>query len=220
VNGPNPIEGRAGQALGFTDASDQSVRLDAFNSVLNQGSRPYTISAWIYPTDMSALIGSHYGAGIIKSIGNGGNGAQGDFYLSVASNGELVFTNWQGPGDQPGSRHYVDLGNPANTAITANQWYHVAGTWDGAANAMYINGAPQTFLSMNADGGYSASTYIGALISGAAHWQWTGGIDEVRLYGQALSASQINALYSGTLSSAGRSSFLGSLFDVLGRLFR
>ena len=221
INSPSSVSGHRNEGLSFNDASSQSVRIDAANSVLNQGSGSYTISAWINPSDMSAFTGSHFGAGIIKSIGNSGNGSQGDFYLAVDKSGELVFTNWQSSGDVVNGRHYVDLSNPVNTEITANQWYHVAATWNGSVNNMYINGQPQTFITTNTDGGYKAATTIGSLINGAAHWQWSGGIDEVKLFNRALSDSEITSLYNDTFSTnySKSSSFLASIWEVFLRLF-
>jgi len=222
VNTPLSISGHLNEALSFNDANSQSVRIDASNSVLNQGSGSYTISAWINASDLNAFTGSHFGAGIIKSIGNAGNGSQGDFYLAVDNAGELVFTNWQASGNVPDGRHYVDLNNPANTTITANQWYHVAATWNESANAMYINGQPQTFITTNTDGGYKSATTIGSLINGAAHWQWSGGIDEVKLFNRALSQSEIASIYSDTFSTNNQNinSFLSNIWTAFSSLFR
>jgi hypothetical protein len=216
VGSPLPMPGRFGEAIRLFDSLDQNIRLDPFNSVLNQGASAYTISAWVYPTDLSALSGSHFGGGIIKSIGNSGNGTLGDFYLSITSAGEVVFTNWRGSGDQPGGRQYVN--SSGGTMLTANAWYHVAATWDGTTNTIYINGVAQPVVSINTDVGYGAGTYIGALINGAASWQWTGGIDELKIYNRALTLSEMQLLYANTYAVDENylRSFVAGVHDAFG----
>ena len=80
--------------------------------------------------------------------------------------------------------------------IPLNTWVHLAATYDGATVSIYVNGALQGSTGLT--GGYTGAT--APLAIGAASW-FTGGftkglMDGVELYSRALSASQVNALFS------------------------
>lgn len=81
------------------------------------------------------------------------------------------------------------------TAIQLGTWYHVAMTYDGADLRLYVNGVPDGSLAAN--GSVVVSTHpfvIGGRPSGP--WNFMGVIDEVALYGRALSLGEIQAVYA------------------------
>ena len=94
----------------------------------------------------------------------------------------------------------LNSGSPSVKSITsswnANQWYHIAATYDGVTMKLYINGvlegsAPSAFLPANNGnplqiGGNSAQGF----------W-FPGAMDDVRLYGSTLSAALVADLYNG-----------------------
>jgi hypothetical protein len=76
------------------------------------------------------------------------------------------------------------------SVLAANAWSHLAMTWDGTTERLYVNG---TQVATNALGG-DAVTSTGALrFGGNTVWgEWfAGAIDEVRIYNRALSAAEI-----------------------------
>lgn len=92
-------------------------------------------------------------------------------------------------------------------AISPGQWYLIAAVYDGANLNLYVNGKLENSVAHSA--GIFPGTdplYIGR------NWNqtWAGAIDEVRLYGVALSASDILSLYQNempTLQGSPASSF-------------
>ena len=96
------------------------------------------------------------------------------------------------------------------TPIANNQWWHVAGTLDGNTGTMsiYTNGvlAAQTITAMRPlgplDPGSDPAVGIGNLGSGFFWLPFNGDIDEVSLYGRALSAAEIQYIYNA--GSAGK----------------
>ncbi len=96
---------------------------------------------------------------------------------------------------------YLNIGGGQANAIEAfgeqdvlktGRWHHLAMTFDGAALKVYCDGAPAAARSVgkkrNPGGG---PLTIGRRTDGYAPSQFSGLIDEVRLYGRALSAAEI-----------------------------
>lgn len=81
-----------------------------------------------------------------------------------------------------------------NMALTTNQWYHVAVTWDGTNTKLYLNGM-QDGIYPNNKGIPDATrhTYIGKVENNTAFMK--GKIDEVKVFNRALNESEIFALY-------------------------
>ena len=82
------------------------------------------------------------------------------------------------------------------TAWAANQWYHVAATYDGVTMRLYINGilegsTPSVFLPNNTA---SPLQFGGNTTQG--YW-FPGALDDVRLYGNPLSAPAITDVMNG-----------------------
>lgn len=84
------------------------------------------------------------------------------------------------------------------TTPTTNRWYHVAAVWDtgGTALTLYVNGVAEGSNTAISARNSNGSFYLGAgdnYNTGA----FTGVIDEVYLYKQALTAAQIATLATG-----------------------
>lgn len=81
----------------------------------------------------------------------------------------------------------------SNTALSQNQWYHVAITWDGININFYLNGVLDG-TDVFTDGVPSAyrQPYIGKVENNTAYMN--GKIDEVRIYNYALTQSEIQSL--------------------------
>jgi len=85
----------------------------------------------------------------------------------------------------------------SRTVLAANTWYHLAGVYDAASRTLsiYLNGALDDGVL---SGSVPASQYnadfavnIGQRTGFPGNFNFFGSIDEVHLYGRALSASEI-----------------------------
>lgn len=87
---------------------------------------------------------------------------------------------------------YPSVYSTSNVEI--GQWYHVACTYDGSTATIYINGfgAGQGSLS----GPPLTSSDPVTIGYAGYHTYFSGALDEVRIYNRALSALEINSLYS------------------------
>ncbi len=77
-------------------------------------------------------------------------------------------------------------------AIPTNSWQHVALSYDGATLRAYLNGAPRGNALAATLAPVSAGIRIGSWIFNGSNTDFFGGrIDEVQIYGRALSAAEI-----------------------------
>jgi hypothetical protein len=89
------------------------------------------------------------------------------------------------------------------TAVTRQTWVHIAGTYDGTAARLYVDG--QLVASMPVTGRFVADTtpfIIGANGNGSdlgVTERFPGMIDEIMLYRRALSGAEIAQLHDGAL---------------------
>ena len=168
-------------AAGTPFTNTYSVDFDGVDDYVDLGrvepsTTALTISAWVYKTDatvsgiVSKAASSNYGLGIW--------GANLNFYIKT--------TSWSGA-------------SASFTGSYLNQWVHVCGTWDGTTITLYINGSSVATASKTGSITYSTeNTRIGDL-EGAAGWNFDGNIDEVAIWGSALTSGNVTTIYnSGT----------------------
>jgi len=78
--------------------------------------------------------------------------------------------------------------------MTAGNWYHLVGVYDGSSMKIYFNGALDNSISQTGSlTSYSTRTTIGGWKNTTAFFN--GSIDEVRIYNAALTASAIRGQY-------------------------
>jgi autotransporter-associated beta strand protein len=153
----------------------------------------FTLEAWV-----KGPSGQASGAGIIAK-GNGGGGEQ--FDLDAYSNG-YRFVVRDANGQTPTN------GSPQSVVGPNNTWQHIVAVYDGtnsyaAANSnlyLYVNGVLAD-TRMASSTGILASAHevsIGSRqAAGAGYNQnWNGSVDEVAVYGYALTASQVAAHFA------------------------
>lgn len=179
--GANPtwVSGKIGQALQF-DGIGSEVDLAINNA---NGSVPCTLSAWLYRTASGGTI-------IYDSDSDGSAG-----WFFYVSSGKIVF-------QVPGAAS--DMVVSITDSSSSSTWYHVCVTWDGnnlstAGTHIYINGTEGSYVTQTAGSGshgpYAAGLrFVGKGGTGASGF-WTGKIDDVRVYGRALSSGEVNVLY-------------------------
>ena len=161
--------GRYGKALVFDGVNDWVTIPDSASLDLTDR---MTLEAWIFPT--VTLTG--WRTVIEKEQPNGAV-----YYLQANSD-----TNQPAMGVFIGGERIL-LGG---TRPSANTWTHLAATYDGARQRLYVNGAE--IANRAQTGTIQGST--GALrIGGNSIWgeYFQGRIDEVRVYNRALPASEI-----------------------------
>jgi len=166
-------------SVSFDGSDDVCVIGTGFESSLNSASA-LTISLW---AKLNSNKGVLFGAG-------------------TATNNGIWFLPYDS------STHYFAVRNSSSAAISysapsTGSWHHICGVLNGASSAVYVDGssvATDTLPSMASDGG--SDPMIGDLTG--AWFPWSGGavdglIDEVAVFGSALSASVVSDIYnSGT----------------------
>jgi len=110
------------------------------------------------------------------------------------------FRMWTTDGLSPGIYGKIEL--------QQGQWYHVAGTYDGAQMRLYIDGVEEGEVT-DSTGGAIDGTWGGdvgtpgdALQLKFGSESLIGGMDEIVLLNRALTANEINDLVAGALSTS------------------
>jgi hypothetical protein len=175
---PPSVPGRLGMAMAFGDPVHLRVANGDGYFDTTDG---FTIAAWAF------LIDEDSDPGAVMSKPRG-NGFQNSWQLEFEDGGTLAFTT------SNGQDHEVER---APQEVTLGTWVHVAGTWDGIAKQVYINGSVQ--------GGEGADVVFDGsdIVIGADQNEGTialpfgGLIDDVRIYDRALDGDEIAALAAG-----------------------
>ncbi len=187
VNSFTTVPGRFGEAQHILNKS----------SYLNAGDQPLlkpekvTVVAWVRAASTP---------GTVEAVVN--QGAQAGCSFSSYS----LYTGGSAQGS--GLRFYIYNGTdlfvtpPASNTIWNGQWHMVAGTFDGTAVRLFVDGQ-QAGADTPASGsiGYGLSANNNFIIGNYAdpfacfeNTNFAGDVDEVRVYGRALSASEIGRL--------------------------
>ncbi|MEK7654626.1 MAG: LamG domain-containing protein [Patescibacteria group bacterium] len=183
TNGPTAIPGIVGQALNFDGSNDyvtiaDHATLDLTGSV--------SMAVWVKHTsstfkDWEAIFTKGDSAYRLHLCGNitfcGGSPT--DDAFSVAITGTGCSNN----------------GTTSTVVPALNRWYHVVATYDGSAAKIYIDGVLDAETACTGSISTNAhALYIGENAESTGR-QWTGEIDEARLYNRALSAAEVSVLY-------------------------
>ncbi len=193
----SPIAGKNGNAGVFVGGGSEYVTM---SSVANQ--KPtgnFTISAWIkapsYVGSMQifqSFSAATHTSGIEFEIDADSNHAHKMELVSGNNTGATQGTNWQSV--------------YSNTTVDDNNWHFLTGTWDGAYLNMYIDGMFENKVAWPNAPAYEATSYelIGYERDAPSTYNsgLSGNVDDLRLYNRALSAIEIQNLYSnpGTLA--------------------
>ena len=187
LNGATFAPGKFGQAFSLNGTGAHVRIADNANLHLTNG---LTLAAWVYPTASGAYqqIISKWDVffAFQKSYAMAIH-PDGRFYFAVCANGDELL----GPSMILLSTNTVPL----------NQWTHVAATYDGATMKVFLNGQFENQASFP-DGIYAGTNdlAIGAIVGGVPAGQYaypfSGRIDEPAIYNRALSATEMQALYS------------------------
>ncbi len=166
--------GKYGGALNF-DATNNYISV-ADNTVLDMPNNAVTLEAWIKPHGLTGLDN-----GIIIKPGQ--------YELRFNSAGKPAAKVLGGTSCGGGGA----TGVTATTASTLDTWYHVAWTYDGSTNKLYINGALDTSSSETC----TIPNTTNALEIGRQSNYFNGSFDEIKVYNYVRTAKQIVADMNG-----------------------
>ncbi len=164
--------GRFGKALLFNGIGDWVTIKDAASLDLSVG---MTLEAWVYPTDFMS-------------------GRQTILFKEAPPEAASYRLDANSDTDRPAVGVFIDSPRSlqGGSWLMPDNWVHLAGTFDGSALRLYLNGDPvaeaeQSGSMKGSDGAFR--------IGGDSVWGefFRGRIDEVRVYNRALSHAEIRA---------------------------
>jgi Concanavalin A-like lectin/glucanases superfamily/Bacterial Ig-like domain len=179
--GTSPGAYRGGVLLaqqGALAGTDTAVSLDGVNDTVRVLDTPalnsagaLSFEAWVKPSALPASTAS-----IARK--------EGQLQLRLMSTGSVRARLWK-------AANPIEIATPAG-ALIAGVWQHVAVTFDGAAARLYVDGA------LSASGAIAApidlTTNALTLGSSVESYDWfAGALDEVALYGKALTPERVQA---------------------------
>ena len=175
VENPVWVDGKFGNAIEFQGESYLEIR-DSAQNLSFGGSDPFTITAWVKNQGGGTIIGKFNG-GII-----------GAYTVTISGGGIVSFHREVDPWSFSGSM-----------ALPADDFGHVAVTYDGAEMKIYVNGE---FDSSQERGPQNTDTVTPVLIgarftSDAPSEFFNGVLDEVALFDVALTDEQIRNVMLG-----------------------
>jgi len=93
----------------------------------------------------------------------------------------------------------TNYGMLSKTLLLPGKWYHLAGTYDGASARFYVNGVQDSSALVTTNPPAVSNDIV--LGSGESMTNYfAGSMDDVRLYGSALTAGQVYGLYNAASS--------------------
>ena len=212
-----PIKSEPGTSATFNGAAGTHVTVP-YASALNAGS--FTVEAWAKPTTTTNAF-----QGIVSSRDDKGSGPAGNggyvLYLGPAT-GDGGLPRWQFWTGGTTTATYTALGRNNATgfglgpAASINSWTHVVGTFNATSGpdgtgryngtqSLYVNGALVISLAnVNYLPNPNKSLYIGAGTNESPpldNFRFTGGIDEVAIYNNALTAARVQAHYQSGITT-------------------
>jgi Concanavalin A-like lectin/glucanases superfamily len=178
IEGAKWVRGRYGDGLEFKGSEHNVVKVPA-SSELNF-EEEFTLEAWIRPASSTDKL-----APIVGKTTGGGSGSSSLSYYLYAGNSE----------SKPYGEVQHSLGTgkraTATSAPPGATWTHVALTYDGAVERLYVNGAQVAETATEAPVTTTGELQIGAE---SEHGEWfSGRIDEVRIYNRALNGAEVGS---------------------------
>lgn len=161
------------------DGSDDQVNIPHTSAL---SLTRFTVEAWVFPQSVKG----DWQPLIVKE--NSGGGAR-NYGLFIIPNSTGLHYSFQ-DSDCATWRSYN-----SNYGMTLNQWNHLAMSYDGTSFKLYLNGSLDSTQSVSSNVCQNSEPVkIGKEIS--AYTGFLGRLDEVAIYGSALSSSRLTSHYS------------------------
>ncbi|MCP4608730.1 MAG: LamG domain-containing protein [Planctomycetes bacterium] len=175
VENPVWVDGKFGSAIEFQGDNYLEIR-DSAQNLSFGGSDPFTVTAWV----------KNQGGGTI--IGKFNGGIVGAYIVSISGGGIVSFHREVDPWSFSGS-----------VALPADDFGHVAVTYDGAEMKIYVNGEFDSVQERGPQNNDSVTpVLIGARFTSDAPSEFFSGVlDEVALFDVALTDEQIRYVMLG-----------------------
>jgi beta-glucanase (GH16 family) len=201
-------------AVSFNDAGDGGfLAVPTTDQRVSVPVGPFTVEAWVRPTDYSNYVA------IVSQAGPNPGGPSG----SNSRGGWVLSQNYQAYADSNGLRgwsfHVYNNQGAANNSLQGgaeagvpfnyqlNTWYHLVGVFDGTNCTLYVNGTNETSAGYQIpmSGSYVPDTWDPLCIGcgrGLNANRFGGSIDEVAIYTNALTAAQVLNHYNAGVSAS------------------
>ena len=183
-SGAQFTNGLAGMAFYFDGLADSLVRAMDTTNLDFPSNSPMSLELWAYrtgPQTAMNLVGKAFNAGTPASI---------NYLLWMDPTNGLSFGG-------PSALGGVSSAQP----LPSNTWVHVAATYDGANFNLYTNGTLAATGTGLLGAANAADLQIGGVDGGA---DFQGALDEITLYNRALTAAEVQDIYSaGKLGKCG-----------------
>lgn len=171
---PALVPGQIGMAMDFDE--DSQLRVDGSDGFFDT-TDGFTIAAWVLltPPLESAPLSKMFGMGSDNS-----------WQFEYSDTGEPAFTTTNA------DEKRIDYDD---APVEPGAWVHLAGTWDGANKALYVDGSLRFELPFVVDFDRSDFLSGGDENGGAPALMFGGSMDDVRIYDRALDGDEIRALF-------------------------
>lgn len=175
IGGLGYADGKVAQAFDLNGSS--AFAQVAAPAGLPLGNAPRTLALWLKtPRNLSVATES-----ALFQYGAEANGQMFGLVTSLNAPSRLYFFGYN-----------RDI--PGNTPLAADTWYHAAVTYDGTTVTLYLNGQTDGSRPLDLNTTLNANGLTIGNRPGSS--KWVGQIDEVMLFGRALSSDEITAIYA------------------------
>jgi len=169
------VDGKLGKALRFNGSSDYLAAPDSESLDINGDQ--LSMAAWINGEDWPAA--NH----VVRKVADTGTGSI--YILRVQPDSVRVYLNTS-------DGETIIQGT---TALIANEWTHIALTYDGAVASIFVNG--QLDVSSDVSGELTQSDNELRIGRGEPAGYFVGMIDDVRVYNHSLTESELLSAMEG-----------------------
>ena len=175
--------GRVGQAFQF-NGTNASVRVpDSGNLDVTSN---WTLAAWIYTTNLGGHKGG--GQGVVSKVGGGGGNYGYQFGILDGTGAVFLQFNQAGGGWPSFS---LQAGR-----VPLRSWTFIAGTYNNNIMAIYVNGVLAGSKTVGPRNVANSSSNFRIGLDDNGNVDFSGRIDEVRVYNHALTSGEITRLFS------------------------
>jgi hypothetical protein len=175
----NGASGKYNSSLSFDGVDDY---IDNGTNNIYSMHNDITFSAWVYGTARF-----NEGATIFNRKAQGNPG----FYWLMIYQNKGFFQYWDGSKN-------VNITTTNNLPISQNQWFHYAITLAGTSISFFVNGKlveSKQAIAITKDI-IDSNLYIGTYQKWTNNWQFSGRLDDIRIYNYALTPTQIKTIFN------------------------